>query len=125
VDDHLQTTAKNVYAIGDCAKPPLLAHKASHEGIKVVEHIAGVGPRHGRLRQHPERDVLSSRSRERRADGEGGEGEGSRHRGRHVPVERERPGAHVGETEGFVKIIRDRKYSEIWARTSSGRARAS
>ncbi|HEX6067112.1 MAG TPA: FAD-dependent oxidoreductase, partial [Longimicrobiales bacterium] len=43
VDDHLQTTAQNIYAIGDVARPPLLAHKASHEGIAVVEHIAGVG----------------------------------------------------------------------------------
>ena len=29
--------------IGDCARPPLLAHKAMHEGNKVVELIAGVG----------------------------------------------------------------------------------
>src|SRR5690606_37997097 len=43
VDDNLRTTAANVYAIGDVAKPPLLAHKASHEGIAVVEHNAGVG----------------------------------------------------------------------------------
>src|SRR5690606_16284344 len=43
VDDNLRTTAANVYALGDVATPPLLAHKASHEGIAVVEHIAGVG----------------------------------------------------------------------------------
>src|SRR5690606_23151988 len=41
VDDQLRTTAQGVYAIGDCARPPLLAHKASHEGIKLVEALAG------------------------------------------------------------------------------------
>src|SRR5690606_41748433 len=35
--------SKGVYAIGDCARPPLLAHKASHEGIVLMEHIAGKG----------------------------------------------------------------------------------
>ena len=43
VNDRLETTAKGVYAIGDCARPPLLAHKASHEGIVLMEHIAGQG----------------------------------------------------------------------------------
>ena len=30
-----------MYAIGDVAGPPWLAHKASHEGVVCVEHIAG------------------------------------------------------------------------------------
>lgn len=36
-----ETTAPGIYAIGDCAGPPWLAHKASHEGIACAEHIAG------------------------------------------------------------------------------------
>lgn len=41
VNDYLQTGEPGVYAIGDVAGAPWLAHKASHEGILAVEHIAG------------------------------------------------------------------------------------
>ena len=39
-----QTAEANIYAIGDVAGAPWLAHKASHEGIIAVEHIAGKKP---------------------------------------------------------------------------------
>lgn len=39
-----QTSETNIYAIGDVAGTPWLAHKASHEGIIAVEHIAGKNP---------------------------------------------------------------------------------
>ena len=43
-DDHLCTKAPSVYAIGDCVGGAMLAHKASEEGIAVVERIVnGVG----------------------------------------------------------------------------------
>jgi dihydrolipoamide dehydrogenase len=113
VDDHLKTTADDVYAIGDCAKPPLLAHKASHEGIAVVEHIAGVG--HGMVDYdnipnvtycHPE--VASVGLTERAAKERGLDVEvGS------FPWSANGRARTAGETDGFVKIIRDRKYSEI------------
>jgi dihydrolipoamide dehydrogenase len=38
---HFETAEPGVYAIGDVAGPPCLAHKASHEGVLVMEHIAG------------------------------------------------------------------------------------
>ena len=41
VDAHMRTSLGGVYAIGDLAGPPLLAHAASHEGIVAAEHIAG------------------------------------------------------------------------------------
>ena len=41
IDGHCQTNVKGLYAIGDCAGAPWLAHKASHEGIHAAEHIAG------------------------------------------------------------------------------------
>ena len=37
-----KTNLDNVYAIGDVASPPWLAHKASHEGISVAEQVAGL-----------------------------------------------------------------------------------
>lgn len=41
-DEYLQTAESNIYAIGDVAASPWLAHKASHEGINAVERIAGL-----------------------------------------------------------------------------------
>ena len=41
VNDKSQTTAGGVWAIGDCVRGPMLAHKASEEGIAVAELIAG------------------------------------------------------------------------------------
>jgi dihydrolipoamide dehydrogenase len=44
VNAHLQTTAKNIYAIGDVIKGAMLAHKAEEEGVFVAETIAGQKP---------------------------------------------------------------------------------
>ncbi len=41
VDKKLQTSIKNIYAIGDVVKGPMLAHKAEEEGIAVAEILAG------------------------------------------------------------------------------------
>nr|WP_321224459.1 dihydrolipoyl dehydrogenase [uncultured Psychroserpens sp.] len=43
-NEHLQTTAKNIYAIGDVVKGTMLAHKASEEGVLVAEQLAGQKP---------------------------------------------------------------------------------
>ena len=42
VDEHCKTSAENIWAIGDCVRGPMLAHKASEEGIAVAELIAGL-----------------------------------------------------------------------------------
>ena len=44
VNDMYQTTTPNIYAIGDVAGPPLLAHAASHEGVTAAEHMRGLHP---------------------------------------------------------------------------------
>lgn len=44
VNDMYQTNVDGIYAIGDVAGPPLLAHAASHEGVIAAEHIAGQKP---------------------------------------------------------------------------------
>ena len=41
VNNKLQTSVKNIYAIGDVIKGPMLAHKAEEEGIAVAEILAG------------------------------------------------------------------------------------
>ncbi len=42
IDDYGRTNVNGVYAIGDVAGPPMLAHKAEHEGVICIEEIAGV-----------------------------------------------------------------------------------
>lgn len=42
VNQWLETGVKGIYAIGDLVGAPWLAHKASHEGVLAVEHMAGV-----------------------------------------------------------------------------------
>lgn len=44
VNEHLQTTAPNIYAIGDVVRGAMLAHKAEEEGVLVAEWIAGQKP---------------------------------------------------------------------------------
>ncbi len=44
VNGHLQTSASNIYAIGDVVKGAMLAHKAEEEGVFVAETIAGQKP---------------------------------------------------------------------------------
>jgi len=41
VDEHCRTGAENVWAIGDCVRGPMLAHKGKEEGVMVAELIAG------------------------------------------------------------------------------------
>jgi len=44
IDEFCRTGEPGVYAIGDIAGPPWLAHKASHEGVVCIEKIAGLHP---------------------------------------------------------------------------------
>ena len=45
VNEYLQTSIPNVYAVGDIIRGPQLAHKGFQEGIFVAEHIKGLNPR--------------------------------------------------------------------------------
>ncbi len=113
VDQYLRTNVEGVYAIGDVAGPPLLAHKASHEGIVCVEHIAGGG--HGVVDYknipsctyaHPE--VASVGLTEEEALDAGHEIEVGK-----FPWAGIGRAVAAGDTEGFIKVIRDKEYSEI------------
>jgi dihydrolipoamide dehydrogenase len=113
VDDHLRTNVPGVFAIGDVAGHQLLAHKASHEGIVCVEHIAGQGHHtvdYGNVPNctycHPE--VASVGLTEEQAKAEGHDIEVGK-----LPWAAIGRAVASGHAEGFVKIIRDKKYSEI------------
>jgi len=113
VDDQLRTNVPGVYAIGDVAGHQLLAHKASHEGIVCVEYIAGQG--HGTVDYenvpnctycHPE--VASVGLTEEQAKAAGHDIEVGK-----FPWVGIGRAVASGHSEGFVKIIRDKQYSEI------------
>jgi dihydrolipoamide dehydrogenase len=113
VDELMRTNVPGVYAIGDVAGKQLLAHKASHEGIVCVEHIAGQG--HGTVDYsnvpnctycHPE--VASVGLTEDQAKEQGLDIEIGK-----FPWVGVGRAVAAGHTDGFVKIIRGRKYSEI------------
>jgi dihydrolipoamide dehydrogenase len=113
VDRQMRTNVPGVYAIGDVAGPPLLAHKGSHEGVACVEAIhgdphAGVDYRNipNCTYCHPE--VASVGLTEEQARAQGLEIEVGT-----FPWSANGRALTAGDTEGFVKVIRDRKYSEI------------
>jgi dihydrolipoamide dehydrogenase len=109
----LETTAAGVYCIGDVAGPPMLAHKGSREGVHVAEIIAGHHPRPIDYRNvpnvtycHPE--VASVGLTEQDAKAKGMEVRVGR-----FPFSANGRARTAGETDGFVKIVRDTKYGEI------------
>jgi len=113
IDPVGRTNVEGVYAVGDCAGNQLLAHKASHEGIACVEAIAGEG--HGGIDYrnvpnctycHPE--VASVGLTEAQAREAGHEVEVGK-----FPWIANGRAVAGGDAGGFVKVIRDRKYSEI------------
>ena len=113
VDDQLRTNVAGVYALGDVAGHQLLAHKAMHEGVVCAEHIAGQG--HHTVNYdnvpnctycHPE--VASVGLTEEQAKAAGHDIEVGK-----FPWVGNGRALTGGHTEGFVKVIRDTKYSEI------------
>jgi len=113
VDPFMRTNVEGVYAIGDIAGPPWLAHKASAEGILCVEAIAG-------LEVHPldygnipgctycQPQIASIGLTEKKA----------REAGRNVkigkfPFTASGKAWGIGKTEGFIKLVIDARYGEI------------
>ena len=113
IDRQMKTNVEGIYAIGDVAGPPLLAHKGSHEGVACVEAIHGdphAGIDYNNIPNctycHPEVasvGLTEEQAREKGYDVEVGS----------FPWTANGRALTAGETEGFVKIIRDKKYSEV------------
>ncbi|HYK09741.1 MAG TPA: dihydrolipoyl dehydrogenase [Gemmatimonadales bacterium] len=113
VDANLQTTAPGYYAIGDIAGPPMLAHKGSREGVVVAEKIAGHKAHAIKYDNvpsvtycHPEVASIGlseDKAKEQKFDYVVGK----------FPFSANGRARGTGDTEGFVKIIRDKKYGEI------------
>jgi dihydrolipoamide dehydrogenase len=114
VDGFGRTNVPGIYAIGDVAGPPMLAHKAEHEGVICVEKIAGVPGVHpldknripGCTYCHPQ--VASVGLTEEKA----------KEQGRDIRVGRFQFGANgkaiaLGEDQGLIKTIFDKKTGEL------------
>jgi dihydrolipoamide dehydrogenase len=114
ISERMETTAKGIYAIGDVAGPPMLAHKGQREGVVLAELLAG--DPHVQLMNygnipnatycHPEVasvGLTEQQCKDKKLDYKVGR----------FPFSASGRARTSGETEGFVKIIRDSKYGEI------------
>jgi len=114
VDQWLATGEPGVYAIGDVVGPPWLAHKAMHEGVICVEHIAGLKTAHPLNVQNvpgctycmPQ--VASVGLTEKAAKAAGREV-----RVGHFPYIGNGKAIALGEPEGMVKTVFDAKTGEL------------
>jgi dihydrolipoamide dehydrogenase len=113
IDDRFETSVKGVYAIGDVAGGPMLAHKGSREGHVLAELLAGQHTHPVNYKNipsctycHPEVasiGLTEQQCKEQKLDYKVGK----------FPFSANGRARTSGETEGFVKIIRDAKYGEI------------
>ena len=113
VDAHCRTGVEGVYAIGDIAGAPWLAHKASHEGVMVAELVAGGDPHPVRPEQiagctYCQPQVASVGLTEPEATAAGHEIRVGR-----FPFIGNGKAIALGEPEGLVKTIFDAKTGEL------------
>jgi len=114
IDGFCRTGAPGIYAIGDLAGPPWLAHKASHEGVLCVEAIAGLPNLHpmdtanipGCTYCRPQ--IASVGLTEARAKAAGHEIRVGR-----FPFIGNGKAIALGEPEGLIKVIFDAKTGEL------------
>jgi dihydrolipoamide dehydrogenase len=113
IDEQFRTNVKNIFAIGDVAGPPMLAHKGSREGVALAEQLAGK-PAHsvnyGNIPNatycHPEVasiGLTEQQCKDKKLEYKVGK----------FPFSANGRARTSGETDGFVKILRDAKYGEI------------
>jgi dihydrolipoamide dehydrogenase len=113
INERFETSVPGVYAIGDVSGNQMLAHKGSREGHVLAELLAGQKPHlvnYGNVPNatycHPEVasvGLTEQQCKDRKLDYKVGK----------FPFSANGRARTSGETEGFVKIIRDAKYGEI------------
>jgi len=112
VNDVCETSVKNIWAVGDVVRGPMLAHKASEEGIMVVERIAG---KHAEMHYdlvpsviytHPEVAWVGKNEAELTEAG-------IEFQSGSFPFAASGRALASGESTGFVKVIADKKTDTI------------
>lgn len=112
VNDHLQTNVENIYAIGDVIKGAMLAHKAEEEGTFVAESIAGQKPHidynliPGVVYTWPEVASVGKTEEQLKEDK-------VEFKTGQFPMRALGRSRASGDTDGFVKIICDKKTDEV------------
>jgi dihydrolipoamide dehydrogenase len=112
VNDHLQTSVANIYAIGDVVRGAMLAHKAEEEGVMVAEILAGQKPHidynliPGVVYTWPEVAAVGKTEEQLKADGVA-------YKAGSFPFKALGRARAGGDTDGFVKILADAKTDEI------------
>jgi dihydrolipoyl dehydrogenase len=106
-DGHYATSVPGIYAIGDCIRGPMLAHKAEEEGVAVAELIAGqaghvnYGAIPGVVYTWPEVASVGQTEEELKAAGVA-------YNVGKFPFTANGRARAMGETEGFVKLLADK-----------------
>ena len=113
VNEYCETAEPNVFAIGDVIATPWLAHLASKEGIMVVEKLAGKKVEPINMRLVPnctycDPEVASVGLTEAKAKEEGYDVKVGK-----FPFSASGKARILGETDGFVKIVSEKKYDEV------------
>ena len=112
VDDHLQTSAAGVFAIGDCIGGAMLAHKASEEGVACVERIV---TGHGHVNYeaipaivytHPEIAMVGQTEEQLKEAG-------VKYRKGVCPFGANGRARAIGEVDGKIKVIADAETDRI------------
>jgi dihydrolipoamide dehydrogenase len=112
VNDHLQTSVSNIYAIGDVVRGAMLAHKAEEEGVLVAEILAGQKPHidynliPGVVYTWPEVAAVGKTEEQLKA-------EGIDFKAGSFPFKALGRARAGGDTDGFVKILADAKTDEV------------
>ena len=112
VNNHLQTSAANIYAIGDVVRGAMLAHKAEEEGVMVAEILAGQKPHidynliPGVVYTWPEVAAVGKTEEQLKA-------EGIDFKAGSFPFKALGRARAGGDTDGFVKILADAKTDEV------------
>ena len=112
VNDHLQTSVPNIYAIGDVVRGAMLAHKAEDEGTMVAEIIAGQKPHidynliPGVVYTWPEVAAVGQTEEQLKASG-------TEYKVGSFPFKALGRARASGDLDGFVKILADAKTDEV------------
>jgi dihydrolipoamide dehydrogenase len=110
---YLQTSAPGIYAIGDVAGPPWLAHVASHEGITAVEHLAGLDVNPMTYDNIPGCTYCSPQIASVGLTEEAARAAGHELKIGKFPYKASGKAMAAGETDGFTKLIFDARYGEL------------
>ncbi len=112
VNENLQTSVSNIYAIGDVVRGAMLAHKAEEEGVFAAEHMAGEKPHinhnliPGVVYTWPEVAAVGKTEEQLKA-------EGTKYKAGSFPFKASGRARASSDTDGFVKVLADPNTDEI------------